>query len=130
MRGLPAISRPGSASGRRSRAKPGEFAADELALMLRGQPYQVRCLVARARRMAAALPTVWEAFRRGELDAEQMRVIDRVAGGSPKPRRWPPSTSRPLTRRTPGRRNSCRCGCCGWSCNSNRWPSPSGTAAP
>ena len=69
----------GVGSGRRSRAKPGEFAADELALMLRGQPYQVRCLVARARRMAAALPTVWEAFRRGELDAEQMRVIDRVA---------------------------------------------------
>ena len=69
----------GVGSGRRSRAKPGEFAADELALMLRGQPYQVRCLVARARRMAAALPTVWEAFRRGELDAEQMRVIDRIA---------------------------------------------------
>ena len=69
----------GVGSGRRSRAKPGEFAADELALMLRDQPYQVRCLVARARRMAAGLPTVWEAFRRGELDAEQMRVIDRVA---------------------------------------------------
>ena len=69
----------GVGSGRRSRAKPGEFAADELALMLRGQPYQVRCLVARARRMAAALPTVWEAFRRGEVDAEQMRVIDRIA---------------------------------------------------
>ena len=69
----------GVGSGRRSRAKPGEFAADELALMLRDQPYQVRCLVARTRRMAAGLPTVWEAFRRGELDADQMRVIDRVA---------------------------------------------------
>ena len=69
----------GVGSGRRSRAKPGEFAADELALMLRDQPYQVRCLVARARRMAAGLPTVWEAFRRGEMDAEQIRVIDRVA---------------------------------------------------
>ena len=69
----------GVGSGRRSRAKPGEFAADELALMLRDQPYPVRCLVARARRMAAALPTVWEAFRRGEMDADQMRVIDRVA---------------------------------------------------
>ncbi len=69
----------GVGSGRRSRAKPGEFVADELALMLRDQPYQVRCLVARARRMAAGLPTVWEAFRRGELDADQMRVIDRVA---------------------------------------------------
>ena len=69
----------GVGSGRRSRAKPGEFAADELALMLRDQPYPVRCLVARARRMAAALPTVWEAFRRGEMDADQIRVIDRVA---------------------------------------------------
>jgi hypothetical protein len=69
----------GVGSGRRSRAKPGEFAADELALMLRGQPYQVRCLVARARRMATSLPTVWEAFRRGDIDADQMRVIDRVA---------------------------------------------------
>ena len=69
----------GVGSGRRSRAKPGEFAADELALMLRDQPYEVRCLVARSRRMAAALPTVWEAFRRGEVDADQMRVIDRVA---------------------------------------------------
>ena len=69
----------GVGSGRRSRAKPGEFAADELALLLRGQPYPVRCLVARARRMATSLPTVWEAFRRGELDADQIRVIDRVA---------------------------------------------------
>jgi hypothetical protein len=69
----------GVGSGRRRRAKPGEFVADELALMLRDQAYQVRCLVARSRRMAAGLPTVWEAFRRGELDAEQMRVIDRVA---------------------------------------------------
>ena len=99
-------------------------------LMLRDQPYTVRCLVARARRMVAALPTVWEAFRRGEVDADQIRVIDRVAAGSPKPRPWPPSTSRPLMRRTPGRRNSCRCGCCGWWCNWNRWRSPSGTAAP
>jgi hypothetical protein len=69
----------GVGSGRRSRAKPGEFVADELALMLRGQPYRVRCLVARARRMATSLPTVWEAFRRGEVDADQIRVIDRVA---------------------------------------------------
>ncbi len=62
-----------------NRAKPGEFVADELALLLRDQPYQVRCLLARSRRLAADLPTVWEAFQRGELDAEQIRVIDRVA---------------------------------------------------
>ena len=58
---------------------PGEFVADELALLLRDQPYQVRCLIARSRRLATAMPTVWEAFRRGELDAEQIRIIDRVA---------------------------------------------------
>jgi hypothetical protein len=68
-----------SALPKRKRAKPGEFVADELALMLREQPYPVRCLLARSRRMAADLPTVWEAFRRGELDFEQIRVIDRVA---------------------------------------------------
>ena len=61
------------------RSKPGEFVADELSLLLRDQPYPVRCLLARSRRMAADLPTVWEAFQRGELDAEQIRVIDRVA---------------------------------------------------
>jgi Domain of unknown function (DUF222) len=61
------------------RAKPGEFAADELAVMLRDQPYQVRCLLARSRRLANGLPTVWEAFQRGDLDADQIRVIDRIA---------------------------------------------------
>ena len=66
-------------SPRIKRAKPGEFVADELALMLRDQPYHVRCLLARSRRLAADLPTVWEAFQRGDLDAEQVRVIDRVA---------------------------------------------------
>lgn len=59
--------------------KPGEFVADELSLVLREQPYTVRCLLARARRMSASLPTVWEAFRRGDLDVEQVRVIDRIA---------------------------------------------------
>jgi Domain of unknown function (DUF222) len=68
-----------SALPKRQRAKPGEFVADELALILREQPYPVRCLLARSRRMAADLPTVWEAFRGGELDFEQIRVIDRVA---------------------------------------------------
>ena len=61
------------------RAKPGEFVADELAVMLRDQPYHVRCLLARSRRMAADLPTVWDAFRRGDVDAEQVHVVDRVA---------------------------------------------------
>ena len=53
--------------------------ADELAVMLRDQPYQVRCLLARSRRLAAGLPTVWEAFQRGDMDADQIRVIDRIA---------------------------------------------------
>src|SRR6476659_9793849 len=74
----------GVGSGRRRRAKPGEFVADELALMLRDQPYQVRCLVARARRMATALPTVWEAFRRGDIDADQIRGACQVFWG----RQW------------------------------------------
>ena len=39
----------------------------------------MRCLLARTRRLATGLPTVWEAFRRGDVDAEQIRVIDRVA---------------------------------------------------
>jgi hypothetical protein len=75
----------GSGLRRLKRARPGEFVADELSVMLRDQPYSVRCLLARSRRMAADLPTVWEAFRRGDLDAEQIRVIDRVARRSPKP---------------------------------------------
>jgi hypothetical protein len=53
--------------------------ADELAVMLRDQPYQVRCLLARSRRLANGLPTVWEAFKRGDIDADQIRVIDRIA---------------------------------------------------
>ena len=70
---------PTSGSPRIKRAKPGEFVADELAVMLRDQPYQVRCLLARSRRFASGLPTVWEAFQGGDLDADQIRVIDRVA---------------------------------------------------
>jgi Domain of unknown function (DUF222) len=68
----------GSGSGRWKRAKPGEFVADERADAARAA-YSVRCLVARSRRLAADLPTVWEAFRCGDLDVEQVRVIDRVA---------------------------------------------------
>jgi hypothetical protein len=64
---------------RQGRAKPGEFVADEVALVLREQPDTIRCLLARSRRLAAGLPTVWAAFRRGELDSEQIRVIDRAA---------------------------------------------------
>ena len=69
----------GVGTGRTRRIRPGEFVADELALILRDQPYQVRCLIARSRRLATGMPTVWEAFRRGELDADQIRIIDRVA---------------------------------------------------
>jgi Domain of unknown function (DUF222) len=61
------------------RAKPGEFVADELAVMLRDQPYQVRCQLARSRRLASGLPTIWEAFQRGDLDGDQIRVVDRIA---------------------------------------------------
>jgi hypothetical protein len=61
------------------RAKPGEFVADEVPLLLREQPYHVRCLIARSRRLIAGLPTAWRAFCAGDLDAEQVRIIDRVA---------------------------------------------------
>ena len=74
-----ASDRQDSAVARPGRAKPGEFVADELSLVLREQPYAVRCLLARSRRLAAGLPTVWQAYREGDLDAEQVRVIDRVA---------------------------------------------------
>src|SRR5215212_1825597 len=74
-----ALDRRDAAVGRPGRARPGEFVADELSLMLRQQPYPVRCLIARSRRLAADLPTVWQAFRDGDLDAEQVAVIDRMA---------------------------------------------------
>lgn len=68
-----------SCGGGRGRARPGEFVADELSVVLREQPWTVRCLLARSRRVAAGLPGVWAAHRQGDLDAEQVRVIDRVA---------------------------------------------------
>ena len=75
---LAADRRDGGGRGR-GRARPGEFVADEVSLLVREQPFAVRRLVARSRRLAAGLPTVWQAFRVGDLDAEQVRVIDRVA---------------------------------------------------
>jgi hypothetical protein len=69
----------GVGSGRTSRIKPGEFVAEELSLLLRDQPYQMRCLLARSRRLACSLPTVWDAFAGGDVDFDQVRVIDRVA---------------------------------------------------
>jgi hypothetical protein len=67
------------ACGGRGRPKPAEFVADEVSVLVREQPYHVRCLIARSRRLAASLPTVWEAFLAGDLDADQVRIIDRVA---------------------------------------------------
>jgi hypothetical protein len=61
------------------RPSPGEFVADELSPVLREQPWQVRCLLARTRRLRTDLPTVWQAFQAGDLDAEQVRVIDKAA---------------------------------------------------
>jgi hypothetical protein len=61
------------------RVKPGEFVADEVSVLLREQPYPVRCLIARTRRLATSLPAVWQAYQVGALDAEQVRIIDRVA---------------------------------------------------
>ncbi|MDN5804896.1 MAG: HNH endonuclease, partial [Microlunatus sp.] len=61
------------------RARPGEFVADEVSVVLREQPWTARCLIARTRRLRTSLPSVWEAFRCGDLDAEQVRVVDRIA---------------------------------------------------
>jgi hypothetical protein len=60
------------------RVRPGEFVADEVSVLLREQPYPVRCLIARTRRLMIGLPTVWQAYLSGALDAEQVRIIDRV----------------------------------------------------
>ena len=61
------------------RGKPGEFVPDQLALLLREQPFGTRRLLARTRRLRTGLPTVWDAHRAGDLDADQVRVIDRIA---------------------------------------------------
>jgi hypothetical protein len=42
-------------------------------------PWRVRRLLARCARVRSGLPTVWEAHRRGEVDADQLQVIDRAA---------------------------------------------------
>jgi hypothetical protein len=110
----------GVGSGRTSRIKPGEFVADELSLLLRDQPYQMRCLLARSRRLACSLPTVWDAFTGGEVDFDQVRVIDGSPGGSPRPPPWPRSMSKPWTQRKPGPPNNSRSGCFGWWCSWNR----------
>ena len=52
---------------------------DQLALLLREQPFGTRRLLARTRRLRTGLPTVWDAHRAGDLDADQVRVIDRIA---------------------------------------------------
>ena len=61
------------------RARPGEFAADELAVMWCDNPWRVRRLLARCSRVRTGLPSVWEAHRRGDIDADQLQVIDRAA---------------------------------------------------
>ena len=61
------------------RGKPGEFVPDQLALLLREQPFGVRRLLARTRRLHTGLPAVWDAHQAGDLDADQVRVIDRIA---------------------------------------------------
>jgi hypothetical protein len=61
------------------RARPGEFAADELAVMWCDNPWRVRRLLARCARVRTGLPSVWEAHRRGDVDTDQVQVIDRAA---------------------------------------------------
>lgn len=61
------------------RVRVGEFVADEVSVVLGVSPWEARCLVARSRRVARSLPEVAAAAVRGELDADRVREIDRVA---------------------------------------------------
>ncbi len=97
-------------------------------MILRDQPYQVRCLLARTRRLADGLPTVWEAFRRGDLDAEQIRVIDRVARRVTEAATLAAIDDQVIEAahtRTPKQLHS---GCCGWWCGWSRSRSRNGIA--
>lgn len=64
-------------AGREPRFKPGEFAADELSLATTLSVYDVQCLVARTRRIQHRLPSVWDAWRAGDIDGEKVRLIDK-----------------------------------------------------
>lgn len=72
----PAFGRDGSGA---VRARAGEFAADELAVMWCDNPWRVRRMLARCARVRSGLPSVWAAHRCGEVDADQLLVIDRAA---------------------------------------------------
>ena len=52
---------------------------DQLALLLREQPFARRCLLARTRRLRSRAANRVGAHRAGDLDADQVRVIDRIA---------------------------------------------------
>ena len=115
----------------RQRPKPGEFVADELSLLLRDQPYQVRCLLARTRRLAdrPAHRLGGVSTRRGGCRADPGHRSGRTTGHRSRHpgRHRRPSRSMP---RTPEPRNNSRSGCCDWWCSWNRSPSNNGTAAP
>ncbi len=68
----PATARPKGAS------KPGEFAADEVAMALSATVQHVRCDVNLARRVRSALPNVWQAWLVGSIDYERVKRIDQA----------------------------------------------------
>lgn len=51
------------------------FAADELSLVLLQAPMTVQCRLAAARRVRGLLPVAWNAFVRGVLDQQRMRLV-------------------------------------------------------
>lgn len=59
--------------------------ADELAAMLREQPYQLRCLLARSRRLAADLPTVWEPSNVANWTLNRSGSLIGLPGGNAPP---------------------------------------------
>jgi Domain of unknown function (DUF222) len=55
----------------------GEFAADELSLATTMSVYEVQCLIALTRRIQSRLPSVWDAWRAGDIDRAKVTEIDR-----------------------------------------------------
>ena len=109
------------------RGKPGEFVPDQLALLLREQPFGARRLLARTRRLRTGLPAVWDAHRAGDLDADQVRVIDRIARRVTEPHTLAAIDDQVVDAAQTRSPKQSAAGWCGWWSGSNHSPSPNGT---
>ena len=59
-------------------ARPGEFAADEVAMAIAQSVYRVRNTAAMTRRVKARLPLVWATWCDGDVDAYKVSKIDQA----------------------------------------------------